>query len=194
MRERILAAMDQIIVRDGLSAVGVNALAREAGCDKVLIYRYFGDLSGLYEAFAQRSDFWWSIEDLVEGITPKRVRLAIAMKQILRRHAIAIRSRPTTLSILAAELDQRTPLVIALESVREKRSLALAKWVTEHYRIPAEVDFATVSMLLGVSINYLATRARKIRVMSGVSIKTDNDWERILTAIDHLIDGVLRGA
>ena len=47
MRARILAAVGTMIVRDGLSAIGVNALAREAGCDKVLIYRYFGDLEGV---------------------------------------------------------------------------------------------------------------------------------------------------
>ena len=46
MRRRILDAIGAIAARDGLAAVGVNALAREAGCDKVLIYRYFGDLEG----------------------------------------------------------------------------------------------------------------------------------------------------
>jgi hypothetical protein len=49
-------------------------------------------------------------------------------------------------------------------------------------------------MLLGVAVNYLAVRARTIRVMSGVGIRTDGDWERIFAAIDALIDGVLRDA
>ena len=48
-------------------------------------------------------------------------------------------------------------------------------------------------MLLGVAINYLAVRARKIRVMSGVKIKTDRDWERIFAAMDSLIDRRLAG-
>jgi AcrR family transcriptional regulator len=192
MRARILVALGDIIVRVGLSSVGINALAREAKCDKVLIYRYFGTLDGVYEAFAARSDFWWTVEDLVRDLDPKRSSFGTAMKTILRRHADAIRSRPVTLSVLAAELAERTPLVLVLESVREKRSLALAQWIAERYRVPKDVDFEVISMLLGVAVNYLAVRARKIRVMSGVPIRTGKDWDRVLAAIDTLIDGVLR--
>ena len=56
-KTRILDALARVIVRDGLAATGINALAREAGADKVLIYRYFGDLDGVYRAYAERSDF-----------------------------------------------------------------------------------------------------------------------------------------
>jgi AcrR family transcriptional regulator len=194
MRERILDALGQMVVRDGLSAVGVNALAREAGCDKVLIYRYFGTLDGVYEDFAARSDFWWTVEDLVRDVDPRKTILAAAMKLILRRHAEAIRARPVTLAVLAAEPVERTPLVVALESVREKRSLALGQWIVRHYRIPDGIDFQAITMLLGVAVNYLAVRGRKIRVMSGVPIKSEKDWERVLAAIDALIEGVLRSA
>src|SRR5580692_1594253 len=94
MRERILDAVGRLIVRDGLAAVGINAIAREAGCDKVLLYRYFDDIEGVYAAFAARSEFWWTLKDLTAGIDPARVSLADALKSILRRHAAAIRSRP----------------------------------------------------------------------------------------------------
>ena len=57
MRARILEAVGRMIVRDGLAAIGVNALAREAGCDKVLIYRYFGDLEGVYAALRRAERF-----------------------------------------------------------------------------------------------------------------------------------------
>ncbi len=192
MRERILASLGRIIVRDGLASVGVNALAREAGCDKVLIYRYFGDLVGLYEAFATRSDFWWTVEDITRGIEPGRVPFGQALKLALRRHAEAIRARPLTLAVLAAEPAERTPLVVALESVREKRSLELMRWMGTHYTPLKNVDLEAIAMLLGTALNYLAVRARKIRVMSGVPIRSDADWERLFATTDALIDGVLR--
>lgn len=189
MRARILKAVGTIVLRDGLAGMGVNALAREAGCDKVLIYRYFGDLDGVYLAFAAQSDFWWTVEELTEGIDP-RLEPREAFKLILRRHAKAIRARPVTLAVLAAEMVERTPLVIALETVREHRSLALGHWMRERFPFPPGMDGAAVSLLIGVAMNYLAIRARKIRVMSGVSVKTDEDWERIFSASDTLIDGV----
>ena len=192
MRARVLAAVAKMIVRDGLSAIGVNALAREAGCDKVLIYRYFGDLEGVWAAYAAQSDFWWSVEELTRGIDPSRLTLPEAMKTILRRHAEGLRARPVTLAVLAAELTNRTRLVVALEAVRERRALELSKWIAERYPPPPAADLEAVGMLIGVAINYLAVRARAIRVMGGVKIRSEADWERILAAVDALIDGVLR--
>jgi AcrR family transcriptional regulator len=192
MRERILAAIDRLVLRDGLAGVGVNALAREASCDKVLIYRYFGDLGGVYAAFAARSDFWWATGELTAGIDPAKVPLAAAMKLILRRHAQAIRARPLTLAVMAAESLHQTALVIALEEVRERRSLELSRWIAGHYGEPEGVDLEAIGMILGVALNYLCVRARTIRVMSGVPVKTDRDWERICAAVDAVIEAVLR--
>jgi AcrR family transcriptional regulator len=194
MRARILAAVGRMIVRDGLAAVVVNALAREAGCDKVLIYRYFRDLEGVYAAYAAQSEFWWSVEELTRGIDPARASAAEAMKTLLRRHAEALRARPVTLAVLAAETTNRTRLVVALEAVRERRALALAAWIGERWPLPPSRDVEAVAMLLGVAVNYLAVRARTIGVMSGVRIKSDGDWRRIFAALDALIDGVLREA
>jgi AcrR family transcriptional regulator len=191
MRGRILDAIGRIVVRDGLAAVGINVLAREAGCDKVLIYRYFGDLEGVYKAFASRSDFWWTVADLTDGIGPETHSTADAIKLLLRRSAAAVRARPVTLAVLAAEPVERTPLFVALESLREKRALELARWFGERFVLPQRVDVAAITLLLGVGLNYLAVRARKIRVMSGVAIKTEKDWERIFDAVDALVDGVL---
>ena len=49
--ERMLAAVGEVLARDGFHAVGINAIAREAGVDKVLIYRYFGGLGELLQAW-----------------------------------------------------------------------------------------------------------------------------------------------
>lgn len=191
-RARILAAVGAMIVRDGLASVGVNALAREAGCDKVLIYRYFGDLEGVYAAFAAQGEFWWTVEDLVRDISPATSSLPQAMKTIFRRHARALRGGPVTLAVLAAELTIRTPLVVALEKVRERRSLELSTWIEARYRLPPATDLQAITMLVGVAINYLAARSRTIAKMSGVDIAAEEGWERIFAAIDAMIDALTR--
>jgi AcrR family transcriptional regulator len=192
-KARILDALGRIVLRDGLGAVGVNLLAREAGADKVLIYRYFGDLDGVYAAFAERTDFWWSCADLTAGLDATGLSLAGAIKLCLRRHAAEIRRRPLTLAVLAAEPAMRTPLVVALEAVRERRALELAAWIDHRYPAPEGVDIEAVSVILSSAVSYLAVRARTIRVMSGVAIKTDDDWTRLLAALDRLVDGILPG-
>jgi hypothetical protein len=172
----------------------VNGLARETGCDKVLIYRYFEDLDGVYAAFASRSDFWWSLAELTDGIDPARTNASRAFKAILRRHGEAMRKRPLTLAVLAIELNERNNLVVALETVRERRSLELSAWLARNFRLPKNMDLEAIAMLLGVAVNYLAVRARTVRVMSGVKIKSDRDWERVFSALDAIIDGILAPA
>jgi hypothetical protein len=92
--------------------------------------------------------------------------------------------------VLAAELSDRTPLVAALEAVRERRAIAVMEWLAQHYEAPPGLDLPAIGLLLSAAVNYLAIRARQIRVMSGVPIKTQGDWERLLGAADHIIDAV----
>jgi len=190
-KARILDALGRLLVREGLGAVGVNAVAREAGADKVLIYRYFKNLNGVYEAFAERADFWYSARDLIEAINPLTMSLGEAVSLCLRRHAEEIRRRPIALAVLAAEPAHRTALVAVMEEVRERRALEVARWLGDRFARTPGVDLAAVSLVLSAAINYLAARALRIKVMNGVSISTDRDWERLLAAVDQLVSGVL---
>ncbi len=52
-REELLAAADQVVQRDGASA-SMSSIAAEAGITKPILYRHFGDKSGLYAALAER--------------------------------------------------------------------------------------------------------------------------------------------
>ena len=52
-RESLLAAADLVVQRDGPSA-SMSAIAAEAGITKPILYRHFGDKSGLYAALAER--------------------------------------------------------------------------------------------------------------------------------------------
>lgn len=189
----ILDAVGRLILRDGLSGVGINAVAREAGADKVLIYRYFGDLDGLYRAYAEAGDFWWTVEDMLASVA-SAATLAEALKAGLRFHAAEMRNRPVTLAVIAAEPENRTPLVVALEEVRERRSLDLMTRIAARYDVPEGADIPALTALLAAAIDYLLARARSIRVYGGVEIKTPRNWERIFTTIDAMIDGALAPA
>jgi AcrR family transcriptional regulator len=52
-RAELLDAADRIVRRDGPAAT-MDAIAREAGITKPILYRHFGDKGGLYGALAER--------------------------------------------------------------------------------------------------------------------------------------------
>ena len=76
--ERIVPAVGTVLERDGFEKVGVNLIARTAGVDKVLIYRYFGGLDGLLTSFGESADIWWTVEEIVgeERAGPERGNLS----------------------------------------------------------------------------------------------------------------------
>ncbi len=86
----------------------------------------------------------------------------------MRRHAAEMQKRPVTLAVIAAEPSNRTPLVVALEEVRERRSLELMAEIARRVAVPKGADAAVLTGLLAAAIDYLIARAQKIRVYGGV--------------------------
>src|SRR6516165_8161538 len=97
-RKKILAAMGNLLARKGSRGLGINAIAREAGVDKVLIYRYFGGLPDLYRAFALEGHSFPTLEEVTEGRLHDLAKLppAEAVKKFILGFARAIRHRPLT--------------------------------------------------------------------------------------------------
>jgi AcrR family transcriptional regulator len=182
----MIKAMGHLLARKGFKALGVNAVAREAGVDKVLIYRYFGGLPGLMTAFGQDSDFWPSAVELA-GETPERFRklpLADRMSALARNYLEAIRRRPITQEIMAWELVERNRLTAELEDLRENRMLEFfEEFIPEFDQQP---NFLAITAIVGAAINYLVTRSRHTRFFSGVDLSRDSGWQDLLAAVDTL--------
>jgi AcrR family transcriptional regulator len=171
--------------------LGVNAVARQAGVDKVLIYRYFGGMPGLIKAFGQEGDFWPSIEELAGGdieayrLLPLEDKLIALGQNFLR----GLRIRPLTQEVMAWEMVQRNELTEELEIIRETRMLRFGDLfiATEG----AKVDLMAIISIIGAGLSYVVCRARRVRRYNGVDLDGDEGWNRIETAIEQMVKGIL---
>lgn len=188
---RLIQAVGTLLARHGFTAIGVNSVAKEAGVDKVLIYRYFGGLSQLIAAFGREGDFWPSIEELAGGDILEMGRLPMAERMVLlaKNYLRAIRKRPLTQEILAWEMIERNKLTEELEMVREMTTQKLF----ELFGPPPGKgpDLAAVSAIIGASINYLVTRSRTVRWFSGIDLHSEEGWSRLEQAFEGIIRSVL---
>jgi len=183
-KARILGAVGVVLARDGFGAVGVNAIAKEAGVDKVLIYRYFGGLPELLREWGTSGRFWPRVAELL-GADPEAFHRLDAPERYARffEHFIdALRERPLTLEILAAEIVERNDLTAILESEREA-------WGEEASRLLAAGEFARrpalrgLTLLLVAGVQYLLVRSRKIRIFGGVDLTKDAGWDELKASI-----------
>ncbi len=189
---KLVTAIGEVLAERGFGKLGVNAVAKQAGVDKVLIYRYFDGLDGLMERYAYSSEFWPPASELL-GDQVQREHLAEmsfadGFAEVFRRYANALRSRPLTLEILSWETIERNALTIAMEEVRESMGLELMAFLSQ--LDPPEADWQAIANLFSGGIHYLAIRARKVSTYTGMSIAEDEGWERLIASIGFLVANI----
>ncbi len=188
-RQKLIDALDGIILEQGFEGVGVNAVAKRAGVDKVLIYRYFGDLDGLLTAFAEEKDYFGRLNrvigDMDTGGGPDAL-MAIA-RRILTEQIHHLRRSPELLEIMRWELSTRNAVTERLAAQREEQATAITHVLDESIE-RGDVDAPALMSILSAGINYLALRAETIDVYNGVPLKTEDGWKRIENAMLFLLD------
>jgi AcrR family transcriptional regulator len=186
---RILDAAQSILTEQGSSGFGVNALARAAGVDKQLIYRYFGGVDGLLLALGDRLAHWWQ-DRLLEGVPvmpPKSYgdlieMLALRLVQIMRNEPLALQC------VLWELADGAGPVA----SLTAARSQALGAWMVRargDLRPPEGVDAAAVNALIISGISYFVLASRTSSNVIGLDARDDATWTRIETAVRALVQG-----
>ncbi len=185
-KQKIVTAVGGLLARDGFAKLGVNALAREAGVDKVLIYRYFDGLPGVLRSYAESTDFWPSAAEVLgQDQAPGHQDSSRIIGDIMVNLARALRNRPLTTEILAWELVEQNELTNILFERREQWALTLIEdYAFEHGQAPA--DLPALTALLNAAINYLIVRGRTTPVFNLVEIDTDRGWERLENMIRAL--------
>jgi len=190
---RILAAVGEVLARDGFGGIGINAIAKQAGVDKVLIYRYFGGLPELLTTWGQSGQFWPRLGEMLGDdpaafhVLPPAERYARFMDNFID----SLRARPLTLEILAAEIAERNELTAILETEREA-------WGREAARLLGGEDFARRPELLGLTnlliagVQHLLLRSRRIRVFGGIDIRSDAGWKTLKASVRSMAASLLR--
>ena len=185
----LVEAVGRVLARQGFRAVKVNVVAREAGVDKVLIYRYFGGLPGLVKAFGHSGDFWPSAEELIGGdmqaflALPLAERLVIAMRNYLR----CLRARPLTQEILSWRFMERNELTEALDSVRETIGMQIMALLQSGEDGDPALDMPALYAILGGSINHLGVRGRTEKTFAGLPLDDEAVWERLEAMLARII-------
>jgi AcrR family transcriptional regulator len=187
-RERILAAVGTLLAREGFSSLGVNAVAREAGVDKVLIYRYFGGIEALLDA--------WGREALAgpsPAAAPERApgdaagRAAAALLGFAR----AAREHPQALEVMRWELVEDNALTRRLAELREAAGFADLDRLGVDDARAREVDLPAVAAILSAGLLHLALRARTAPRWLGIPLRTRQGWARLERAAALLVHRAL---
>lgn len=190
----IIKAFDRLVRREGLRNVRVNAVIKEAGIGKALLYNYFGGLPGLVHAWGEEERVWPSMRELVAGTQrPGNTRdTAHTLKTLIYNHTRSLKRVPFRVELLADELMNPTPISEALSEVRRKLG-------REHQALFEELpelksyDFFSLFTVLMAAASFLAMRAARRRNYMGADIGSSAGWNELMRRFERIIELAILG-
>jgi len=192
----ITEAFEAVLLREGVEGLGVNVVAQQAGVNKVLIYRYFGGLAGLASEWVANSTFWPTPIELIGNDPEAFEKLSVRMRirTVLCNYVDAIRSRPQTVEMLAAELMAPSDVTRAFADalVRPGRGVAdFIKLETADKDLNDQV-WNLIFMVNGLA-SYLAIRERNNPTYLGMDLNDDESWQYLRDTVAEIADKYLEG-
>ncbi len=187
---RILKAATELLAEGGFQNFGVNAVARRAGCDKQLIYRYFGGMDGLVDAIGAELARWIEEKMPVGGNTGFMLTYGDLVEHMMTLFMQALRDDPLTRRIIAWEVSDNSPQVRRLS---ESRSRALGLWIEKvrgAMRPPKGVDHFALNAMLLAAVQHVVLAGATAGRFAGLELAADKDWERVEQAVKRLVRGV----
>lgn len=191
-KQAFIDAAIAIIRESGFTELGVNAVAERAGVSKVLLYRYFGGLSGLYRAVATEIDPLQSraAARLLEELDTQDPPAEIIRRTIVELHD-ALKNDDLTKNLLIWELTNQNSVTEAMSVAREETGLQL----TEEFRnrlsragVEDDIDLNALMALVTAGVFYLTLRSDSVDMFNGVNISSREGWERIAATLAGLIE------
>lgn len=193
-KAKILAAVGKLLAESGFRQLGVNAIAREAGVDKVLIYRYFENLPILLKTFGQEGNYWLTAEELIgDESSVQAEALDEWMEILLVRFLRDLQQRTITQEILRWELLEGNELTQELAQVRDQMAIDSLNFLSQKHPSPPDKDIPAMSAILIAGIVYLVLRAKVNPTFLGIDFSSASGWQRIEAAISSLVQAAVEG-
>lgn len=184
-RVALLDAAKIVLAEQGFQAFGINAVARQAGCDKQLIYRYFEGLEGLLEAIGQDVAQWIGVAADQgpwpdETYTGKMIRFADA-------YLVALRASPLMQKILLWELSAPAEQVRPLAEARGKAMFLWMKHARGDAIPPPGADYALINASVVAIIHQMVLSSTASGSFSGLPLQSETDWQRLRDGLKAFI-------
>jgi AcrR family transcriptional regulator len=188
-QQKLIRAVGESLKEHGFKGLGVNKIAKTAGVDKVLVYRYFGGLPELIRAYSQTVDFWPSLDELL-GSDPDHIKTLPPDQQVanvFKSFVAALRKRPATLDVLAWDLLERNEITRQFEDVRIRSFLEYFEHLAD---IPDDNNLSAIVVLMAGAVIHLLVKSRIASHFGGIDLESEKGWKQIDQGIDLLLKGI----
>ncbi len=187
-RDRIMRACEEVILKEGVQGLGINAIAKHTGLGKPLIYRYFGNLDGLIATWAKTTQVW--ADDNVVA-AKKRAASKDEKLKLIRDNMIEstdrLKKHPALLQLLAFTMTGRSPFAGATHDLKK----SFGSHHGDLYRdddILGDPDMIALMLVLYAATVYLAHRAVGDPNFNGIPLDKEEGWAQMMKMVETVFD------
>ena len=188
--DKILDALETVLVRDGIRQLSLNAIVDEAEVGKPLLYRYFDNLPGLLTAWVERRGPQPSGrnagKEAVDSSELDKTEFFATLADQLLESAAQLRQQPILLEMLAEELTAKSELTEPFARARRRRSKQFVSQMLKDSRY-SEPEVRGKIIVLYAAIHYLAMRARRSPNFMGLRLDTRKGWQEAMSMVRNLV-------
>jgi AcrR family transcriptional regulator len=185
-KSKILKAVGEVIEQHGTEKVGVNLIARTAGVNKVLIYRYFESVDGLMEQYVRSGEYTSTLSsdyiDTIPELTPED--RAKALSSLMHTFTNDLRERKATRDLLRWEIGTGKSML------SDARNQIATRILSKIGDLPYYNDTSALVAFISAGIYFMTISSDYREKMLDVDLQSDEGWKRIERVIDSIITDV----
>ena len=186
--KRLLEAVSRVIEDEGFTKIGINRIARQAQCDKVLIYRYFGGLDGLLVAWAKQYDFYsFAYSEFINQIEQAETsNLGEIIKAVLLKQLEYLKDNQLMQELYVWELSGNSSfrtIQVEREKNGYKLQLELEKRLGDSCR---DCNFHITIII--AAINHIILFTRQYNMFNGIDFSKPEAWDELKNVISDYVD------
>lgn len=174
-KKKLIDSFGELIEKEGFSFINHMRVARAAGCDKKLIYEYFGNISGLAKEYLKERNF---CEKLFSGSSRTGKD---ASYQRLKNQFDRLMKDGEMRGVIAWELAEELPLLKEQAQTRENL-------IEKTFENKDENNRAIEAVLMS-SIYYLTIHSHTNETsFLGIDLKQEEGQQQIKRAIKQIVE------
>jgi len=189
-KRKLIDAVAKVFKNEGYGGLGVNKIARMAGVNKKLIYRYFQTFEGLIEAYVVETDYWMVFAEKVQEMLDEK-NASDSQKlvtDILQNQFRYFYMDKQMQKLITWEICSASPLMKSIHTARENAGQKILALTDEHFK-NSNVNLRAVSALLVGGIYYTVLHSRYNGGMfSDIDMSTEEGREEIIRMIGEIIN------
>ena len=189
-KRKLVKAVGEILKAEGYAKLGVNNIARQAGVNKKLIYRYFGTVEYLIEAYVVENDYWMTFSENLKSLVsnntyPDTQSLITA---ILQNQFLYFFSEVEMQRLILWEISTESSLMKSIHSARETMGQQFLQMTDSHFD-GSKVNFRAIAALLVGGIYYTVLHSRfNGGMFADININEQDGREKILISIKQIVN------